>query len=156
MELEEILCDLFPSEDPLDARDFSVTQYINALFPNEQSLTNLDDVIVEMTDRIDNLDLEVSSLIREGNSSGVESEKILTAAQSDITDLVRSITSIKTKAEESERMVSEITRDIKQLDQAKKNLTAAITTLNHLHIVLGGVDNLERMTGEFNIDVFYF
>ena len=43
-------------------------------------------------------------------------------------------------------MVSEITRDIKQLDQAKKNLSSSITTLNHLHIVLGGVDNLERMT----------
>ena len=64
----------------------------------------------------------------------------------DIMNLVKSITSIKSKAEESERMVSEITRDIKQLDQAKKNLTAAITTLNHLHIVLGGVDNLERQT----------
>ena len=43
-------------------------------------------------------------------------------------------------------MVSEITRDIKQLDQAKKNLTSTITTLNHLHIVLGGVDDLERIT----------
>ena len=43
-------------------------------------------------------------------------------------------------------MVSEITRDIKQLDQAKKNLTSTITTLNHLHIVLGGVDDLENIT----------
>ena len=45
-------------------------------------------------------------------------------------------------------MVSEITRDIKQLDQAKKNLTSTITTLNHLHIVMGGVDDLERITKE--------
>ena len=82
MDLEEVLCELFPSDDPLDARDFSVTQYINSLFPNEQSLTNLEDVIVEMSDKIDALDGEVSQLVREGNSSGVESEKILVKTQS--------------------------------------------------------------------------
>ena len=108
---------------------------INSLFPNEQSLTNLEDVILEMTDRIDSLDSEVSDLIREDNSSGMESEKILEETQKEIANLVKSISQIKSKAEESEKMVSEITRDIKQLDQAKKNLTAAITTLNHLHIV---------------------
>ena len=37
VELEEILAELFPSDDPLDQKDFDVTQYINGLFPNEQS-----------------------------------------------------------------------------------------------------------------------
>lgn len=40
----------------------------------------------------------------------------------------------------------EITRDIKQLDCAKKNLTLAITTLNHLHMLVGGIDNLKLLT----------
>lgn len=39
-----------------------------------------------------------------------------------------------------------ITRDIKQLDCAKKNLTSAITTLNHLHMLVSGVDNLVKLT----------
>ena len=39
--------------------------------------------------------------------------------------------------------VKEITRDIKQLDVAKKNLTQSITTLNHLSILVEGVENLE-------------
>ena len=38
--------------------------------------------------------------------------------------------------------VREITRDIKQLDHAKRNLTSSITTLNHLHMLVGGVDSL--------------
>ena len=38
--------------------------------------------------------------------------------------------------------MKEITRDIKQLDHAKKNLTSSITTLNHLHMLVGGVDSL--------------
>ena len=38
--------------------------------------------------------------------------------------------------------VKEITRDIKQLDHAKRHLTSSITTLNHLHMLVGGVDSL--------------
>ena len=40
-------------------------------------------------------------------------------------------------------MVREITRDIKQLDHAKRNLTASIATLNHLHMLVGGVGTLQ-------------
>lgn len=50
---------------------------------------------------------------------------------------------IKSQAEESENTVHEITRDIKQLDAAKKNLTLAITTLNHLHMLVSGVETLK-------------
>ena len=42
-------------------------------------------------------------------------------------------------------MVKEITRDIKQLDTAKRNLTTAITTLNHLHMLVGGVATLSSL-----------
>lgn len=41
------------------------------------------------------------------------------------------------------KQVKEITRDIKQLDHAKRHLTTSITTLNHLHMLAGGVDSLE-------------
>lgn len=48
-----------------------------------------------------------------------------------------------------------ITSDIKQLDCAKKNLTLAITTLNHLHMLVDGVEKLKvladkRMYGEIS------
>ena len=35
------IAEVFPSSDPLDAPDFSPVNYINELFPTEQSLTNL-------------------------------------------------------------------------------------------------------------------
>ena len=43
----------------------------------------------------------------------------------------------------SKLKVKEITRDIKQLDYAKRHLTNSITTLNHLHMLVGGVENLQ-------------
>lgn len=43
-------------------------------------------------------------------------------------------------------MVREITAEIKQLDAAKTNLTTAITTLNHYHMLVGGATTLSHLT----------
>jgi len=42
---------------------------------------------------------------------------------------------IKVKAQQSEEMVTEITRDIKSLDYAKRHLTASITALRRLNML---------------------
>lgn len=39
--------------------------------------------------------------------------------------------------------VKEITRDIKQLDHAKRHLTVSILTLNQLHMLVDGVEKLQ-------------
>jgi hypothetical protein len=57
-------------------------------------------------------------------------------AQAGMEELFGRIKEIKQKAELSEMMVQEITRDIKSLDNAKKNLTGSITTLNHLKMLV--------------------
>ena len=87
VELEDILSELFPSDDPLDQKDFDVNQYINSLFPNEQSLNGLEDVILEMTNRIDDLDGEVSNLVREGNQNSFESENLLNQSMEEIKEM---------------------------------------------------------------------
>uniref|UniRef100_A0A2K5U121 Vacuolar protein sorting-associated protein 53 homolog n=1 Tax=Macaca fascicularis TaxID=9541 RepID=A0A2K5U121_MACFA len=78
--------------------------------------------------------------------TALASTQALEEAQKAIQQLFGKIKDIKDKAEKSEQMVKEITRDIKQLDHAKRHLTTSITTLNHLHMLAGGVDSLEAMT----------
>lgn len=39
-------------------------------------------------------------------------------------------------------MVAEITKDIQQLDHAKRNLTVSITTLSNLALIVGDIDHL--------------
>lgn len=58
---------------------------------------------------------------------------------------------IKTKAEQSERMVQEICRDIKKLDFAKKHITTTITALHRL-TMLGGVFILDLRGKVFDLD----
>ncbi|KAI2656273.1 hypothetical protein H4Q32_013151 [Labeo rohita] len=158
---------VFPSQDPLDRADFNAVEYINTLFPTEQSLANIDEVVNNIRLKIRRLDDNIRTVVRgqtnylsvrwrhpcleqdlRGLLDDISScvEEALEEAQKAIQQLFGKIKDIKDKAEKSEQMVKEITRDIKQLDHAKRHLTTSITTLNHLHMLAGGVDSLEAMT----------
>uniref|UniRef100_A0AAX7TSG8 Vacuolar protein sorting-associated protein 53 homolog n=1 Tax=Astatotilapia calliptera TaxID=8154 RepID=A0AAX7TSG8_ASTCA len=137
---------VFPSQDPLDRADFNAVEYINTLFPTEQSLANIDDVVNKIRLKIRRLDDNIRTVVRGQTNVGQDGRQALEEAQIAIQQLFGKIKDIKDKAEKSEQMVKEITRDIKQLDHAKRHLTTSITTLNHLHMLVGGVDSLEAMT----------
>ncbi|XP_067145474.1 vacuolar protein sorting-associated protein 53 homolog isoform X2 [Centruroides vittatus] len=144
-EVQYAIEQVLPSTDPLDRTDFNAVDYINTLFPNEQSLSNIDDVIGRMKLKIRQLDDEIRTVIRGQTNVGCDGKEALEEAQKSIQQLFARIKDIKDKAEKSEQMVKEITRDIKQLDHAKRHLTASITTLNHLHILVEGVDTLQNL-----------
>ncbi|KAG8451759.1 hypothetical protein GDO86_003814 [Hymenochirus boettgeri] len=145
-EVQQAIEQVFPSQDPLDRSDFNAVEYINTLFPTEQSLANIDDVVSKIRLRIRHLDDSIRTVVRGQTNVGQDGRQALEEAQKAIQQLFGKIKDIKDKAEKSEQMVKEITRDIKQLDHAKRHLTTSITTLNHLHMLAGGVDSLEAMT----------
>lgn len=131
------------SEDPLDKTNFNATEYINRLFPNETSLNNIEDVINQMEIEIQVIDENIRGVVRGVSSSGNEGKQALDEAKKTIQQLFTQIGDIKQRAEGTEEIVKNITSDIKQLDCAKKNLTSAITTLNHLHMLVDGVEKLK-------------
>lgn len=145
-EVQELIASVFPSDDPLQQPNFNVVDHINKLFPTEQSLSTIDDVVADVESKISELDEEISQSLHSQTHSVQDGEQALEDAQLAITDLFIKIKNIKDRAEQSEQTVKEITRDIKQLDQAKRNLTTSITTLNHLHMLTGGVETLNTLT----------
>ncbi|KAF6202809.1 hypothetical protein GE061_003212 [Apolygus lucorum] len=145
-EVQKAIDQVIPSADPLDQPDFDPVNYINSIFPTEQSLSNLDEFLNKMETEIRKIDGEIRSVVRGQTTSGMDGRAALEDAHKVMRQLFAQITDIKSKAEQSEETVREITRDIKQLDCAKKNLTSAITTLNHLHMLTGGVEALKNLT----------
>ncbi|XP_015124851.1 vacuolar protein sorting-associated protein 53 homolog [Diachasma alloeum] len=144
--VQSVIEQVLPSTDPLDQPNFNVVDYINSLFPTEQSLSNIDDVVNEMEYKISSIDKEIRSVVRGQTNVGQDGRAALDDAQKVIRQLFIHIKDIKDKAEQSEETVKEITRDIKQLDFAKRNLTASITSLNKLHVLVGEVDSLKSLT----------
>jgi len=145
-EVQEAIEQVIPSTDPLDRPDFNSVEYINSLFPTEQSLANIDDVVGRIRLKIRRLDGDIRTVVRGQTNVGEDGHQALEEAQTSIQHLFIKIKDIKEKADKSEQMVKEITRDIKQLDHAKRHLTTSIKTLNHLHMLVGGVDALYSLT----------
>ncbi|ODN02617.1 Vacuolar protein sorting-associated protein 53 [Orchesella cincta] len=140
--IEQVL----PSDDPLDQSEFDIVAHINTLFPTEQSLAQLNDVIQSVEQDIYNSDQEIREFVRhQTGRGGQDGVTALTRAQASIEALVTKVLDMKGRAEQSEAAVRDMTRDIRQLDTAKRNLTAAITTLNHLNMLLSGVDTLQTL-----------
>jgi predicted nuclease with TOPRIM domain len=92
------------------------------------------------------IDDNIRKNIRGQCNTGVEGKNALEEAKKTIQQLFSQITEIKSRAEVTEEIVKEITCDIKQLDNAKKNLTTAITRLNHLHMLVCGIEALKTLT----------
>ncbi|XP_064648939.1 vacuolar protein sorting-associated protein 53 homolog isoform X2 [Lineus longissimus] len=145
-DVQEAIDQVLPSNEPLDKPDFNAVDYINTLFPTEQSLSNIDDVVSRIRHKIRSLDDDIRTVVRGQTNVSEDGRHALEEAQKAIQQLFARIKDIKDKAEKSEEMVKEITRDIKQLDHAKRHLTSSITTLNHLHMLVGGVDTLQSLS----------
>ncbi|XP_030383162.1 vacuolar protein sorting-associated protein 53 homolog [Scaptodrosophila lebanonensis] len=144
-EVKQVIDKVLKTDDPMDATDFNTVDYINQLFPNEQSLVGIDETIQRMQCEVSLIDDNIRAVVRGQTNTGQDGQLALCEAQKVISSLYSHIIDVKARAERTEEMVKEITRDIKQLDCAKRNLTSAITTLNHLHMLVGGIESLNKL-----------
>jgi len=162
--VEKALASIAKDGDPFSMPDFNMTAYINQLFPTEQSLCkscvchyiaklfmyislflgNIDDVMLKVKNEIKQINGEIAEVVQNRNISSLDGQKVVIDCKLSIQELFSKIREIKSKTDMSENMVKEITRDIKQLDVGKKNLTASITTLNHLYMLLSGMEHLQN------------
>ncbi|KAI1319351.1 Vacuolar protein sorting-associated protein 53 [Mortierella claussenii] len=144
-ELNSSITHILRSKDPLDAQEFSSVEYINRIFPNEHSLSAVDQVLAKLQAKARQAQEELRELTRAQTDGGQKGQEEVEAAKKGIEMLFFKIKEIKEKATQSEQMVQEITQDIKSLDYAKRHLTASITTLKRLQMLVTAVDQLKAM-----------
>ena len=61
---------MFGTSDPFDRSDFDPVEYINSIFPTEQSLSNIDDVISKMHNRIAEIDQDIRKVLHSQTNAG--------------------------------------------------------------------------------------
>uniref|UniRef100_A0A8R1TZN8 Vacuolar protein sorting-associated protein 53 homolog n=1 Tax=Onchocerca volvulus TaxID=6282 RepID=A0A8R1TZN8_ONCVO len=130
------------SDAGLCSANMDVVDQINALFPTEQSLSQLDSVMHSVEDEVVSLDCELAKLVEMHGKAGAEGDQALHEAHAAMGDLEEHVRAVCLKTQSSENVVQEMTRDIKQLDVAKRNLISSLKALHHLQILLTGVYSL--------------
>ncbi|XP_063544422.1 vacuolar protein sorting-associated protein 53 homolog [Cydia strobilella] len=134
--------------EQFDSEEFDAVSYINRVFPTEQSLAGVDSAAARCEMRLAGVEADIRRLVRDQAQQRQDGHEGLLQAQQCISDLALQVTDINKKAGRSESMVREITAEIKQLDRAKSNLTAAITALNHYHMLCGAATSLRAMASQ--------
>ena len=64
------------------------------------------------------------------------------AAKADLSELFKKIDDVRERAAQTERAITEMTADIKQLDNAKRNLTLSMTALKRLQMLTTAYEQL--------------
>ena len=132
--------DSFLSE--FDTKDFDPISYINSNFPNESSLSNLDGHIETLKNELETINTSIMNTIQEHALINLDIQNQVARSKNTIYNILNDVSSIKEKAESSETLVSEMCKDIKSLDIAKKNLTFSITALKKFVMMVNAIDNL--------------
>jgi hypothetical protein len=81
--------------------------------------------------------------VREQSTAGLQAARELKKAKESIAELFGKIRDIRFKAEQSEQMVQDICKDIRQLDVAKRHLTTTIIMLKRVQMLVSAVDSLQ-------------
>ena len=143
-EIDKILSQ-FDTHDVLDASQFSSGECINMLFPNEQSLSQVEHVLKKLERQKRMLDRDIRELVKSYGDNADANRKELENIKKSIHQLYERIKNIKEKAVHSEKVVFEITKDIKKLDIGKQNLTSSITFLKRLQMLVSAMSSLKML-----------
>lgn len=110
---------------------------------NDHGVSLLDTCIESLKIEIGNVDASILDAVRRQSRSGSNARERLLAAHTTIREAMFQVSECKKMAEESETMANDICKDIRQLDNAKKNLTTAINALRRLSMLIEAVDQLQ-------------
>lgn len=98
-----------------------------------------------MKRKIHKIDEEIIESVSKQSRAGARGRHQLEESSIAIQDLFTKIQEIKTKADNSERMVNDICRDIRDLDYAKRNLSTTTKALSNLQTIVQEMERLKTM-----------
>jgi hypothetical protein len=136
------------STDPLEDPNFDVAAYLNEKFPDFKSLDNLPDLIDKFEKEIGELDEEIDGLMCERATYNDELKNYMQELNNDVGKIIQLISNIKENTDTNETTVKLICNDIKNLDNARNNITITISSLTKLIMLITGIEKLESFVKE--------
>ncbi|KAL9002877.1 MAG: hypothetical protein Q9188_004216 [Gyalolechia gomerana] len=124
--------------DPID--------HLNAIFSHPSTLSSISRTSSALDDYQDELDKEITALVQHQSVSDIESVGSIRAAKDDLAELFRKVEDVRTRALQTEEAITEMTADIKRLDNTKRNLTLSMTALKRLQMLTTAYEQLRGLS----------
>jgi chromosome segregation ATPase len=117
------------SSDPLEDPNFDAIAYLNEKFTDFKSLEKLPNLIEDFEKQIAELDEEIDNLMCERAKYNDEMKNYMNQLNNDVSKIIELVNTIKTNTDTNETTVKMICDDIKNLDNARNNITTTISSL---------------------------
>lgn len=137
-------------ESKLLSADFDEIQFLNELFPTEDSINTLPNILSIVENEIKHFDSEMKEAVRTYSTLSSKSQKIIQETSSTIQEIDDKVDSLQSRATNTQLTVSSMCQSIKAYDNAKTHLTESITCLKRLQMTTFAVSDLEEMYKQCN------
>jgi hypothetical protein len=126
--------------------DYDPIDHLNAIFSHPSTLSSVSQISDALHTYEDELDYDIGTLVEEQVTSNAESVERIQTAKADLSELFKKIDDVRERAWTTEQAITDMTADIKQLDNAKKNLTLSMTALKRLQMLTTAYDQLQALS----------
>lgn len=126
--------------------DYDPVDHLNAIFSHPTTLSSVSQISNALHTYEDELDHDIGTRVEEQVTSNAESVERIQTAKADLSELFKKIEDVRERALKTEQAITDMTADIKQLDNAKKNLTLSMTALKRLQMLTTAYDQLQALS----------
>ncbi|KAL8687845.1 MAG: hypothetical protein Q9224_005036, partial [Gallowayella concinna] len=126
--------------------EYNPIDHLNTIFAHPSTLSSIAKTSYALDKYQDELDVEIAGLVRHQSASDVESIKSIRAAKDDLAELFPKVEDVRSRAMQTEEAITEMTADIKRLDNTKRNLTLSMTALKRLQMLTTAYEQLRGLS----------
>ena len=123
--------------------DYDPICHLNAIFSHPSTLSSVTKTAEALQVYQHELDSEIEELVEHQAISHAECLERMQASKAELAELFKKIDGVRERALQTEKNITEMTADIKQLDSAKKNLTLSMTALKRLQMLTTAYEQLK-------------
>jgi vacuolar protein sorting-associated protein 53 len=124
-----------PDNSSLYSPYYDPLKTLNQIFPDPFSLGSLSAVQLDLTAYSRQLDMEIETTKPLQHQLQAENQQRIKQLQEELEDLFKNVEVVRGKAENADRVMGGLTKEILRLDGGKKNLTTSMTVLKRLQML---------------------
>lgn len=126
--------------------DYDPIDQLNAIFTHPSALALVPKTSKALRIYQNELDKDISTFVSQQSASDVESVRRIQIAKTDLAELFQKVEGVRARAIETEETITEMTADIKRLDNTKRNLTLSMTALKRLQMLTTAYEQLRGLS----------
>jgi vacuolar protein sorting-associated protein 53 len=125
-----------------ETEHYDPIEHLNQIFSHPSSLSSVHKAsdMIHVYER--ELDADIELLEEQQSRSNSECMERMAASQAELSELFKKIEDVRERALQTEKNITDMTANIKELDKTKKNLTLSMTALKRLQMLTTAYEQL--------------